>query len=64
MADTSTDKAWDQIAQDGIQEHRRAMNYLFMTYTKRTVEVDAQEIGSMLAGLNAADRTPVVKASA
>lgn len=57
----SVEASWSQISQDGIQEHRKYMSFLAYCYTKRTVEVDAQEIASMLAGLNTADRTPVIK---
>ncbi len=55
--------AFDMMAQDGILEHRKAMEYLNRAYIKRTVETDTTELAGVLAGFNASDRTPVVKSS-
>ena len=55
--------AFDGLAVSSAQSHERFMNFLAFVYAKRTVEIDPGEIASQLAGINAADRTPVIKSA-
>ena len=49
------------IAQQGVADNQRLAEHTLLAFQKDLFQGAAGETGAMLAGINAADRTPVIK---
>lgn len=60
--DSKLDANLAVIAQQGVADNQRLAEHTLLSFQKDLFQGGQAETGVMLAGMNAADRTPVIKA--
>ncbi len=60
--DSKLDANLAVIAQQGVADNQRLAEHTLLAFQKDLFQGGQAETGVMLAGMNAADRTPIIKA--